>query len=214
MFKTIFFDGNGVIYERDKSYCNDFFKEMGEKSGFKNTKEAFDLLNEGCKRGRYSRVEVFKKLLQITGLNGDAVKLEKEYFKLKAGSTSVIKEARPVIKELKEKGLKLGIMSNSNFSGKERGEWLINNGVNEFDHVFTSSDFKATKLSPEFPLKAVKKIKCKTKEAILVSHKLSDFIGAMLIGMDTMSIGVKLSTTYNVKSIKLIPSLLIKENLI
>lgn len=214
MIKTVFFDGNGVIYQRDKSYCNEFFKELKEKSGFNNTKEAFNLLNEGCKHGRYSRVEVFKRLLQITGLDGDAAKLEREYFKLKADSTSLIKKACPVIKELKEKGLKLGIMSNSNFSGKEREEWLVNNGVSEFDYVFTSSDFKATKLSPEFPLKAVKKTKCGVKDAILVSHKLSDFIGAMLIGMNTMSIGVKLSTTYNAKSIDLIPPLLIKEGLI
>lgn len=214
MIKIIFFDGNGVIYERDKKDSNQLFKELSKKSGFKKTKEAFNLLNINCKNGDYSRIDLFSKLVKIIGLKEDPVKLEKRYFKLKNNSTSIIKDSLQPIKELKSKGLKLGLVSNSNFTGSEREAWLVKNGVKEFDYIFTSSDFKTTKLKPEFPLKAISKSGYRIEEAILVSHKLSDFIGAMLTGMATMSIGKDLQTTYNVKKLQLIPSLLTNKKLI
>jgi putative hydrolase of the HAD superfamily len=122
----------------------------------------------------------------------------------------VKKGIKLVLKTLKSKGLKIGLISNSVHSGNEKKQWLRRMGLLKyFDFIFSSSDLGFTKVYPECLKKVLKITGFEPNQAILVGHQYKDFLGARLIGMKTLSIN-KVSADYEVSNLSEIPEAISK----
>lgn len=215
MIKVVLFDGNGVIYDRVKDYDKPFFDKLSEESDFNDVKTVFNLLKYDCKMGLFSRVELFQKVLRIIGLNADPVKLDKDYSKVRLNTVLLLKRILPVLETLKSKDIKIGLLSDGIFSPEEKGKWLKKLGVKKyFNYIFTSQSLGFTKIYPQCLIEAIKRIGCKPNKVLLIGHELNDFLGAMFLGVPTLSVGYNITTTYNVKDFKSIPEFLVNEGLI
>jgi len=215
MIKLILFDGNGVIYKRKKHYAREFFKKLSIESNFNNVEIVFNLLKHDCAMGEFTRAELFKKLIRIIGLNADPIKLEKEYTLVRNKHVSMLHNIEEVLKKLKNKGIKIGLLSDGMYSPAEKSAWLKRIKVLKyFNYVFTSSDLGATKIYPENMKRVTEITGFKPNEIILVGHELKDFLGAMFLGVITLSVGNEITTTHNVKTYQEIPSYLEQEGLI
>jgi len=215
MIKLVLFDGNGVIYKRKKDYAREFFKKLSNDSGFNNVEKVFNLLKHDCSRGYLSRIELIKKVLRIIGYNADPVKLEKEYTHLRNKHVYKINEIEKVFKELKKLKIKIGLMSDGMYSAHEKSNWLKKMKILKyFNYAFTSSDLGATKIYPQGLQKVLEITGLKPNQVLLVGHELKDFLGAMMLGVQTISVGNEISTTHNVKTYHEIPNYLKREKLI
>jgi len=214
MIKAILFDGGDVVYKRDREPLEKYFKELSKKYNFLNVKKVYRWLKNDCGNGKFNRVELFRKILKVIGSKADPVKTEKEFTKARNVDIRLVKGMDKVLKAIKDKGLKIGLLSDGLYTSKEKSEWLRQIGVLKyFDYVFTSYDLKAKKLYTKNSLTALKKMKLKPSEVILIGHNIQDFIGAMQVGIKTLSINNNVTTTYNT-NYKNIPRFLEQKGLI
>jgi FMN phosphatase YigB (HAD superfamily) len=215
MLKVVLFDGDKVIYYKEKNYDKEFFERLEAKSGFKNIRSVFQLLRQDCKKRVYNRIELFKRLLNIIGLDEDPAEIEKEYSKIKADKIFLFKRIVTALKSLKNNNVKIGLMSDSIFTSEEKRKWFKRLSIEEyFDYYFTSYSLNASKVNIESFKKVLNTVKCEPEEVLMVGHEYSDFLGAMQLGIPTLSVGDGLSTTYNVKNYEEIPKFLEEKGLI
>jgi len=181
--KAILFDLDGVIVD---SFQRQFtvFNELREKYGFKAMKK------EDVRKGWWGNsLEVNAKLFFK---NVDIEKLKKEY------NDSVIKhidkgklmkDAKEVLKKIKEKKLKIGLVTNTTSKRAEK-ELKYQKVRDLFDVVITADDVEKPKPYPHPILKACEKLKVMPDEVIYVGDTKNDYkagksAGAFVVGLET-----------------------------
>ncbi len=215
MFKIVFFDGNGVIYDRDNNYESGFFNKIEQETGFKNVETVFDMIKYDCMKNEFSRVELFKIFVKIVGSEKSPEILDKEYAELKANNIFLLKDCVPVLKFLKNNNIKIGLLSDGIFKSGEKRVWLKKMGVAKyFDYLFCSRDLGFTKIYPQNIKKVLKEVGVEKNEVLLVAHEMSDFLGALHEGVPTLCINKSVSTDYNVDGVSEVPDFLVKEELL
>lgn len=181
--KAVLFDLDGVLVDSEKAWfhvINDTCRHFGFKPV---TKERFEKrfgapIEDDVKflfRGRtIKEVEAF--------YNADFGKRAK-YFKL-------FPQSRIALKKLKNKKVKLGLISNSTtlIVSAILGNFRLKK---YFDVVVAMDDVKRGKPAPDMVIKACRLLKVSTKNTILIGDTKNDMIAGKSAGCVTVGYGVK-----------------------
>jgi putative hydrolase of the HAD superfamily len=98
----------------------------------------------------------------------------------------LIDHAKEVLKELKERGYKIALVSNTYYSGDEEVTRVLDKVglVKYFDAIVTSLTFGKNKPDPNIFLYALKKINAAPEEAVMIGNRIeTDIKGAKCVGM-------------------------------
>jgi len=145
-------------------------------------------------------IEAFKIWTKNLGLSlsdGELNELLKEYWEVHYEFLKVRDGTKEVLKELKDLGLKLGILSDDN--PEVIREIMNRTGIEEyFDAVTSSYEAGRTKPHPSAFKKALEKMGCCAKSSLMVGDSLErDIKGAKSIGMRTVLIVGGMNVTRN-----------------
>ena len=194
MIKLIIFDAGDILY--DWHYWSKYFGKRFQK--LLKTHGVKDIENEGklwdrvavdANTGKISLQEAHGRHLVNLGLSKNLVaeyeKLDREALaKLKVKDT----KTREILTELKARGYKIAILSDTPHS-KSTKNWIIKNiGLGElFDAIFVSSEIGHMKPDKEAYFTVLNSFKIKPTEAVFVGHDEDELVGAKKIGMKTIS---------------------------
>lgn len=90
--------------------------------------------------------------------------------------------------ELKKRGLKLAVLSDTESGEQAVRERLVRLGIEQhFDAVLTSHDLGAVKPMPEAFEAALEQVGCQVGEAAFVAHDLDELEGSMQFGLKTIA---------------------------
>lgn len=215
MFKVLLFDASGVIYERPEEYDKGFFKKIDELTGFKGSKTVFDLLSYDYMMNDDSRRDLFRDFFNIIQFDKEVDSFLEEYERIKREELFLKQGVKSMLESLQGFDVKLGILSNGMFTNDEKSDWLESLGVlHFFDFVFTSKSLGYTKIYRECMSKVLNLLGCEPNQVLMVGHEYSDFVGAGLCGVRTLSKGFDLSTSFNVEDLTKVSSFLFDNGLI
>lgn len=177
--KAIIFDMDGVILDSEP-----FHKRAREIMFQKYSIVPDENFPEAVGR---SSVEFWQAVIDLKGMNNDAVKLTREQFDLveqqiRENHTPASDGLRDVLVWAKEKGVKIALASASD-------DILVTNSLkltgvyDYFDHLVTSSDITKVKPDPESYLKAMQKAGVTADEAVAVEDSKSGVQSAKSAGL-------------------------------
>ncbi len=143
-------------------------------------------------RGKRPLYDAFREFMSSIGL----AKPEIDEIELAARARrhQLEREARPLpgvratLGRLHESGLKLGVLSDSQYSGAELAEQLRGFGLGGlFTAVVSSLDLGQTKPQPACYLRALKQMGVAASESVFVGHDAEELAGAGAVGMRTIA---------------------------
>ena len=120
-------------------------------------------------------------------------------FKERIGYVRLFPESIPILKKIKKRPIKIGLITNST---KFITSALLNHFKLKkyFKVVVTMDDVKRRKPAPDMILKACKLLKVKPKNTILVGDTMNDMIAGKRAGCVT--VGYKVKGDYKIDSLK------------
>jgi len=96
-------------------------------------------------------------------------------------------DLKSVLKELRRRGVTIGIITNSIHPATSKSKWLKSNGVHElFDVIVSSIDEKCRKPDPEIYSRFCEKTSIPIDRVVFVGHDASEVKGAKEAGMITI----------------------------
>lgn len=170
---TIIFDCFGVICS--KPIESWFRKHLGDweisKKYFSDIARRFDL-------NIISEQDTWKELAEKVGSSPEKVLQEIDaYF-------SVDLDLVRYMKELKDKGYKIGLISNGHHESFERRVFPAHDGLRElFDQIVISSNIGMVKPDPEIYNHALDVLGSKAQEVIFIDDNQSNVVGAEAVGI-------------------------------
>ena len=180
MIKGVLLDLDGTLIDfRDVELEveNSLCEELGKKHGI-DPRLLFHLLINTRMKHRHassrpidnSRRVWFKEIFELLGIkNEDLEELEKRYWKMINSNIKEFPGAREVIKKLREKGLKIGIITDSDGAPEFKDERIRKFGFHELvDFVLKSDEVGYNKPSPIIFEKALEKLGLKPEEVLVV----------------------------------------------
>jgi putative hydrolase of the HAD superfamily len=206
MIKAIFFDFFNTIANYDKpreqiylDICKERGIEIDHKALYKSLPKADSFYREENRRNpidNLSKEEQFAFWAQyvMIALKGAGVEADRELaseiLKLMMQSRwefQLYEDAIPVLKQLKEKGIKLGLISNV---AKDVDDLFTRMGLLQYlDFTITSFEVGHDKPDPEIFLAALQKVGLQPEEAIYVGDQYElDIVGARNVGMKAVLI--------------------------
>jgi len=180
MIKAIIFDGGGVLtYNTDNQMYNDIAKSF--EMDVKEVIEKIDPLLEDFERGDLSHEDMWKKFSDITGKE-----LPSDHLELISRShdknSKIYTEMIELVKELKEKGYTVAVLSNTNVLhaefNKKRGLFDL------FDPVVLSYEVHYFKPDKEIYEIMIEKLDIKPDECVFVDDLDVNAEGARKAGMN------------------------------
>ncbi|QQK77388.1 HAD family hydrolase [Salicibibacter cibarius] len=118
------------------------------------------------------------------------------YLELYKKNWKVFDDVNPGLQDLKQKGYKLGIISNGNYT--QQTEKLEKTGVdNYFSHIFTSSEIGVAKPDTKIFLEACYQANCEVDKCYYVGDRLkTDAVASISAGMKGIWLNRKNSISY------------------
>lgn len=189
--KAIFFDAGDILYYRPNRGA--LFNEFLEKRN-PHPSADFDqqsrILKELAFSGQIKRHAYYEKLVRLYGFTSPE--------ELEAGITALDRDDDTVdifegvpetIRQLKERGFLLGIITDTAMSISYKLNWFDRYGFGRvWDCVISSKEIGVRKPSPVMYEKALSQAGILPDEAVFVGHKKSELIGASAVGMKTVAI--------------------------
>ncbi len=199
MIKTVIFDIDNTLYNFDKAdyiamdaVCTYAQEHLGW------TKPEFSAIYENMKKqlfgelgdigSSHNRLIRFEKILEDHGLPlyPHALKLYHTYWDTLIDVSEISPGAAMTLKELKERGIRLGI-------GSDMTAWIQYKKLEKlellsyFDFVVTSEEAGMDKPHPVFFDLCLKKAKCEAGECLFIGDNyVKDYQGAMAAGMHAL----------------------------
>ena len=200
MIKAVIFDYGGVVRPPLKGWLNDIANAYGLP--VKKIKEATKPLLELFGGGMITENQFWKQLSSV--LNKPIPKNKKELLrKSYKEAFHLYAEIIILVKEIKKKGLKTAILSNTIKPHVEIAK--SKKGYEDFDVVVLSCEVKLRKPEPAIYLIVVKKLGVKPTECIFIDDKEENLVPAKKLGMTVIS-------AKNPKQVTKAVSKIIKEN--
>jgi len=200
MIKAVIFDYGGVVRPPLKGWLNDIANAYGLP--VEKIKEATKPLLELFGGGMITENQFWKQLSSV--LNKPIPKNKKELLrKSYKEAFHLYAEIIILVKEIKKKGLKTAILSNTIKPHVEIAK--SKKGYEDFDVVVLSCEVKLRKPEPEIYLIAVKKLKVKPTECIFIDNEEENLVPAKKLGMTVI-------LAKNPKQVTKAVSKIIKEN--
>ena len=160
-------------------------------------------LRELSYRGLISRRDAVELLLRT--LNIEDALIEKIYARYDREMQSNIvfyKDCVPVLRELRDLGYRVAVLSNSDFRAEEKLEWFARVGLDALlDIVVCSCDIGRCKPEAEAYLYVLGELGVEPEEAVFVGHSIKDLVGAKSVGMATIAVGCPLSEIPHVDAV-------------
>ena len=155
-----------------------------------------------AKIGIISRTSLYEAILDECNVFSDSLRQEGYEVMMKTSANINLLEGVPeTLKILKERGLKLGVITNSIIPSNTKKKWLKQRGVDISWDVFVSSvELGFRKPEPEIYLYAIKQVGVLAKHSVFVGHSPDELIGAKNIGMLTLSLNADsdIMTDFNI----------------
>lgn len=187
--KTILFDAGDILYNKPnrKSSVNQFLTERGYPLPLEN-----DPIEKAKRRdahaGRIETDSFFEWLMSHYGVTdssdfSDGIKLLKE----QQSDVHFFEGVPETLHELKRKGFKLGIVTNTFNSRQEKNTWFKTVGIDGiWDSYADSFELKITKPDPQIYLAALDPLNENPENAAFVGHAKVEIDGAKAIGLTTI----------------------------
>jgi HAD superfamily hydrolase (TIGR01549 family) len=204
--EAIFFDAGGILYnipQKEIPSLVNFLKEkkIDSPSVFE-IREKTKELRYNAKIGIISRTSLYEAILDECHVFSDSLRQEGYEVMMKTASNINLLEGVPeTLKILKERGFKLGVITNSIIPTNTKKKWLKQRGVDLSWDVFVSSlELGILKPDPEIYLYAIKQVGVLAKHSVFVGHSSDELIGAKNIGMLTLSMhaDTDIKTDFNI----------------
>lgn len=192
--KGIIFDAEDVIYYRDDETLKPitgFFKKRGFNVSFSDFREAYEKYKLELYKGKISKDEHLRKVLQGLNVSVDPQFFE-EFASIFRKTYSVIKVnegVKNLFESLKQKGVKIGILTDTFASEQKKWEWFKSIGLDSFiGAIICSSETGFTKDTKEAFEIALKKLNLNPNDVFFVGHQKYEMDGARKAGVKSISI--------------------------
>ena len=192
--KGILFDAEDVIYSRDEETLKpiiSFFKENGlniTTAGFRGAYEEYKL---DVYNGKISKDDHLRKVLEYLKIKHDNIFFEKfaNVFRQTYSNIKIKEGVKVVFEELKQKGIKIGILTDTFANEKKKWEWFREIGLDKFiDSIICSSETGFTKDKKEAYMIGIKRLGLEPNEVFFVGHQKYEMDGARKAGVKSVSI--------------------------
>lgn len=190
--KAVLFDLDGVLVDSFKAWHRTF-NDIRRIDGKKPISKKLLMKNFGMPVEK--DIQIFfpdKNAAELTKLKG-------RYFLKNISVVRLFPGSVPALKEIRRKGLKTGLISNSTALIVKK---ILSNYrlAKFFDVVVTFQDVKFGKPAPDMVLKACKILKIRPSEAILVGDSMNDMTAGKRAGCTT--VGYRIKGDYKIGDLK------------
>jgi len=207
MIKALAMDGNGVLYYRDNTTMDLLLKYLKEEKGLifnkDEAKSYYHLLQNQASVGKIKRKNMIDSYLNFLGVKEPQLRREVDIKMSDFGRRIYLyPKVLSTLRELKKKGIILGVISNSIFSTKEKRQWFDDVGINSLlDIVICSIDEKFKKPDEAIYKIFLKRLGVLAKETAFVGHEEEEIQGASRTGLVTICFNCSQEiANYNLKS--------------
>jgi len=207
MIKALAMDGNGVLYYRDNTTMDLLLKYLKEEKGLifnkDEAKSYYYLLQNQASVGKIKRKNMIDSYLNFLGVKEPQIRKEVNIKMSDFGRRIYLyPKVLSTLRELKKKGIILGVISNSVFSAKEKRQWFDDVGINSLlDIVICSIDEKFKKPDEAIYKIFLKRFGILAKETAFVGHEEEEIQGASRTGLVTICFNCSQEiANYNLKS--------------
>jgi len=189
-------DGEGIIYNCDKTMeiflkeYEKFVKKFGVNLRFQE--KLWFKLYPKIVRGKLKLKEADELIYQKIGIPKSKVKewLKKDK-EILLKYTKVYKDVKKLIEELKKKGIKVAVLSDTVHPLKWRIELFKKLGIEKgkhYDKIFLSNQIGAEKPEPKAYLTVLNYFKVKPEAALFIGHDKEELEGAKRVGMKILEL--------------------------
>ncbi len=178
MIKAIAFDYGGVIEITDR----DLMKKISDFLGvsLQDWLKEYMSLNYLCNTGKNSYEEVYELVARKFNASDIQISSIHEMMKENMETREINLELIQIIKQLKSKGYKIGLLSNNYI--KLRQQMIDEGTIKYFDVLINSSEVGCQKPQPEIFEILVKKLGVDMNELVFIDDSKSSLVGADKIG--------------------------------
>ena len=189
--KAVFFDAHNVIYDReiDRRRFTEFLLERGllnipQEYTDSNTRHVYSMAS--C--GLITRDAYFDAVLDIYGITSPDDRLKgRQILAFDHGDIRLFADVSRTLLELKRRGHKLGIITDTIAPTTEKLQWFHEQGLTmEWDAFASSVDVGVCKPDSRIYIEALTQASVTSADSVFVGHKMSELIGAKSVGMVTV----------------------------
>lgn len=187
--KAIFFDAGDILYYRHERgrYLKEFLETYSiEPTPFIDSEQRE--MKDRAMTGEISKREYIEFRLRSMGIETPLLGIAMEAFIKDSCNVAYFEGAKATLDELKQRGYRLGIITDTYHSKELKMDWLRQIGVDDVWDVFVSScEEGVRKPHPDIYRAALDQLKLDASEASFVGHKKSELDGAKAVGMATIA---------------------------
>ncbi len=189
--KAIFFDAGDILYHRPnkEQHFKAFLEshQLHQPAGFNEEKLR---LKDLAFTGKISRHSYYEQVIRIFGITDPGLIAEGvDAMNTDDSNAEIICGTPETIRELKEKGYILGIITDTAMTLSIKLNWFDQYGFGRvWDTVISSKEVGARKPDPEMYLRALNQVGVDPCDAVFVGHKKAEIDGAHEIGMKTIAL--------------------------
>ena len=138
--------------------------------------------------GEISKGEYTEFRLRSMGINDSDLAIAIEAFQKDSSNVAYFDRAKDTLDELKRRGYKLGIITDTYHTRELKLSWLREIGIDQvWDAFISSCEEGIRKPNPEIYRAALDQLDLVPSEASFVGHKKSELDGAKALGMITIA---------------------------
>lgn len=188
--KAILFDAGDILYRRPRR--GQHLARFLESHAL-DTKQASEpelkAVKDKAMAGEMSKRDYMQFRLRSMGIENEShLDLAASALEKDANDVAFFDRAKETLEELKRRGYKLGIVTDTYHSKETKLGWLRRNGMDQVWDVFVSScEEGVRKPDPAIYLTALRRLGLDPEEAAFVGHKRSELDGAVAVGMRTVA---------------------------
>jgi len=188
--KAIFFDAGDILYYRPQKG-----KNLKQFLAARNICPPPDLdtatrpIRNLAFSGKVTRRVYYEQVLQLCGISDpEDIANGAKAMSLDDNTVEIINGVPETIRQLKQQGYILGIITDTALSISKKLKWFEQYGFgNVWDAVISSKEMGIRKPSPQMYEKAINQTGVCACDAIFVGHKKTEIDGAKAVGMQTVA---------------------------
>lgn len=187
-------DGNGVVYRRRRDVVDALVEALASQGLIFSKEQArshYLALQARTFKGELSYAEMVDALHRQLGIGSrlSTAQLDQLIQKFSA-EIEIDPELPHVLQELRLRGIRVGMLTNSIHSAKVKIEWLRKAGVSHlFDLVVSSVEERCQKPSPELFQRFAARVAVPPERLAFVGHDPEEVEGAKKAGLVTIGLG-------------------------
>lgn len=216
--RGVIFDADGPLYYRDNSVDKlrrALLKKFGYSGNYKKFQESYEKEKWAAYVKKISTDTLFKRILHSIGMRLDAKNLKsfiKEFF-LAHRKIKAAEGALDVLSELKARGIKVCVLTDTFFSESEKWKWFKSIHLGKYLHaIVCSCDIGKLKNSKEAYEECLKRLELKPHEVVFVGHKQYEMDAAKKVCIISIAIApisdANVRSDYTIDSITQLPILI------